>query len=62
MWDALYEPTAFFVGSADDLVPSEYLTIIQSIYGSEIQMLDLDNDILLEQFIDDALELREPLI
>ncbi|MBY8998167.1 MAG: DUF3160 domain-containing protein [Candidatus Thorarchaeota archaeon] len=62
VWDALYEPTAFFVGSADDLVPSEYLTVIQSIYGSEVQMLDLDDDLLLEQFIDDALELREPLI
>ncbi len=62
VWDALYEPTAFFVGSADDLVPSEYLTVIQSIYGSEVQMFDLDDDLLLEQFIDDALELREPLI
>ena len=62
VWDALYEPTAFFVGSADDLVPSEYLTIIQNIYGSEVQMPDLDNDMLLEQFIDDALALREPLI
>ena len=62
VWDALYEPTAFFVGSADDLVPSEYLTLIQSIYGSEVQITDLDDDQLLEQFIEDALQLREPLI
>jgi hypothetical protein len=62
VWDALYEPTAFFVGSADDLVPSEYLTVIQSVYGTEVQIADLDNDILLEQFIDEALSLREPLI
>jgi len=62
VWDALYEPTAFFVGSADDLIPSEYLTLIQSIYGSEVEMLDLDNDTLLQQFIVEALELREPLI
>ena len=46
VWDALYEPTAFFVGSADDLVPSEYLTLIQSIYGSEVQLADLDDDLL----------------
>jgi len=62
IWDALYEPTAFFVGSADDLIPSEYLTVIQSVYGTEVQISDLDNDTLLEQFIEEALALREPLI
>jgi len=62
VWDALYEPTAFFVGSADDLVPSEYLGLIESIYGSEVEIADLDDDLLLEQFIDEALDLREPLI
>jgi len=62
IWDAIYEPTAFFVGSADDLVPSEYLEVIESVYGSEVQIADLDDDLLLEQFIDEALTLREPLI
>jgi len=62
VWDALYEPTAFFVGSADDLVPAEYLGLIESIYGSEVDITDLNDDILLEQFIDEALDLREPLI
>jgi len=62
VWDAIYEPTAFFVGSADDLVPAEYLSIIETIYGSEILLRDLDDDLLLEEFIDSALTLREPLI
>ncbi len=62
VWDAIYEPTAFFVGSADDLVPAEYLGLIESIYGSEVEVSDLDDELLLEQFIDEALELREPLI
>ncbi len=62
VWDAIYEPTAFFVGSADDLVPAEYLGLIESIYGSELEVSDLDDDLLLEQFIDEALELRAPLI
>ncbi|MFW9809522.1 MAG: DUF3160 domain-containing protein [Candidatus Thorarchaeota archaeon] len=62
IWDALYEPTAFFVGTADDLIPSEYLNVIQSIYGSEVQLSDLNNETLLEQFIDEALTLKEPLI
>jgi len=62
VWDALYEPTAFFVGSADDLVPAEYLGLIETFYGSEVEVADLDDDVLLEQFIDEALTLREPLI
>ncbi|MHA3964747.1 MAG: DUF3160 domain-containing protein [Candidatus Thorarchaeota archaeon SMTZ1-45] len=62
VWDALYEPTAFFVGAADDLTPTEYVALIQSVYGSEVTISDLNNESLLEQFIDDALELREPLI
>lgn len=62
VWDALYEPTAFFVGASDDLLPSEYLTLVQSIYGSVVQINDLDNDSLLTQFIEEALQLREPLI
>lgn len=62
VWDALYEPTAFFVGAADDLVPSEYLEIIQEIYGTEFPIADLDDEALLEQFIEEALLLRAPLI
>ena len=62
VWDAIYEPTAFFVGSADDLVPAEYLGLIETIYGSEVEVSDLDDQFLLEQFIDGALELREPMI
>jgi hypothetical protein len=62
VWDAIYEPTAFFVGSADDLVPAEYLGLIENIYGSEVEVSDLVDELLLEQFIDEALELREPMI
>jgi hypothetical protein len=62
VWDALYEPTAFFVGSADDLVPSEYLGLIEEIYGESVSLAELDNDFLLEEFVDAALNLRAPLI
>ena len=62
VWDAIYEPTAFFVGSADDLVPADYLEVIESVYGSDVEISELDNDSLLEQFIDEALVLHEPLI
>ncbi|MHA1925199.1 MAG: DUF3160 domain-containing protein [Candidatus Thorarchaeota archaeon] len=62
LWDAIYEPTVFFVGAADDLLPTEYLELVQAIYGSEITIPDLDDDVLLEDFIDAALEFREPAI
>ncbi|MHA2071562.1 MAG: DUF3160 domain-containing protein, partial [Candidatus Thorarchaeota archaeon] len=62
LWDAIYEPTVFFVGAADDLLPTEYLELVQTMYGSEITIPDLDDDALLEDFIDAALEFREPAI
>jgi len=62
VWDAIYEPTAFFVGAADDLIPEEYLGILDSVYGADVDLADLDNDVLLEQFIDSALTLRAPMI
>jgi len=62
VWDAIYEPTAFFVGAADDLVPAEYLELLDSVYGSDVNVSDLDDDLLLEQFINEALDFREPLI
>lgn len=62
VWDAIYEPTAFFVGSADDLVPAEYLALVESIYGMSPDFTDLDDDVLLGEFIEDALDMRDPLI
>ncbi|MFW9945046.1 MAG: DUF3160 domain-containing protein, partial [Candidatus Sifarchaeia archaeon] len=62
LWGAIYEPTAFFVGSADDLVPAEYLTLVESIYGTSPDLADLDDDVLLGGFIEAALDMRDPLI
>ncbi len=62
VWDAVYEPTAFFVGSADDLLPTEYLTLVQETYGSHVTLALLDDDALLDQFIREALVLRNPMI
>jgi hypothetical protein len=62
IWDALYEPTAFFVGVADDLVPVEYLEIIGEIYGTNISVTSLDNDSNLDALIRKLVELRPPRI
>lgn len=62
IWDALYEPTVFFVGSADDLTPREYRNLIDEVYGSSLNLSAIDDEALLGEFIQEALDLREPSI
>ncbi len=62
IWDAIYQPTVFFVGAADDLLPSEYLSLIHEIYGESVELQEFDNDVLLHEFIQEALTFRDPLI
>ncbi|MFW9962752.1 MAG: DUF3160 domain-containing protein [Candidatus Sifarchaeia archaeon] len=62
VWEAIYEPTRFFVGDADDLLPKEYGPLIDEVFGTIFSLNDLDDDILLSEFIDSALALRQPLI
>jgi len=35
IWDRIYSVTAFFVGTADDLTPYEYLTALEKVFGLE---------------------------
>ncbi len=62
IWDAIYQPTVFFVGSADDLLPSEYLSLVLEIYGEGVELQELDDDVLLHEFIQETLTFRDPLI
>ena len=62
VWEAIYEPTRFFVGDADDLLPSEYSVLIHEIWGTITSLNDLDDDSLLADFVESAMELRPPLI
>ncbi|MHA1966138.1 MAG: DUF3160 domain-containing protein [Candidatus Thorarchaeota archaeon] len=62
VWEAIYEPTRFFVGDADDLQPKEYGPLIGEVWGTTFSINDLDDETLLTDFIDAALELRSPLI
>ncbi|MDF1539095.1 MAG: DUF3160 domain-containing protein, partial [Candidatus Thorarchaeota archaeon] len=61
-WDLIYEPTVFFVGAADDLLPTEYIDIVEDIYGVNPSWDTLEDDALLTEFITVANELREPMI
>jgi len=35
IWDRIYSVTSFFVGTADDLTPYEYLTALEKVFGLE---------------------------
>ena len=49
IWDRVYLITAFFVGTADDLTPYEYLDAIETVFGTEFEASELvDNEKLLE--------------
>ena len=41
VWERIYEPTAFFVGKADDLTIYDYLEVIRQIYGRTLNLADL---------------------
>ncbi len=62
VWDNIYETTSFFVGEADDLTLHDYSQLIIKIYGEEVSLDDVGDSLLLDEFIDQAKELRDPKI
>jgi hypothetical protein len=35
-WNAIYEPTSFFVGVSDDIIPLQFTTALKTVYGDSI--------------------------
>ena len=65
IWDRVYQPTTFFVGKTDDLDVYDYTELAKQIYGEDFATLspdDFADDAKLEEFIDAAKELPDPLI
>lgn len=65
VWERIYRPTVFFVGSADDLTASEYAELAGEVYGKAVELLtpeEIAESVLLQNFIDQAMELRPPRI
>ncbi len=62
VWKGVYEPTVFFVGESDDLSVLDYKDLMISVYGKNIDPVDLKDDAKLQAFIDKALALKEPKI
>lgn len=62
MWDQIYRPTNFFVGSSDDLGIYDYISISKKAYGDKPKLIDYIDDKKLDKFYEEANKLPEPKI
>jgi len=62
IWTRIYKVTSFFVGTADDLTPYEYLDCIKDVFGSEFNATELANDTKLLELKVELVQLRSPKI
>jgi hypothetical protein len=61
-WTRIYSVTSFFVGTADDLTPYEYLESIRTVFGSSFDATEFANDTKLLELELQLTELRSPQI
>lgn len=62
LWDKIYEPTAFFVGVADDLTFNDYGKLITDTYGSNYTLSDLQDETKFQSLLTAAANLAGPKI
>jgi len=62
IWDRIYSVTSFFVGTADDLTPYEYLEALEEVFGSEFEVGALGNEENLLKLKSELAQLRNPEI
>ncbi len=62
VWERIYEPAAFFVGTADDLTVYDYADAARQVYGDLPGPDALADDAQLDTFIDTARRLPKPAI
>jgi hypothetical protein len=62
VWDRIYEPTAFFVGTADDLTVYDYAIAANEAYGGLPDVHALADEAKLGAFVEAAKALRPPAI
>ncbi|MEA3255232.1 MAG: DUF3160 domain-containing protein, partial [Candidatus Altiarchaeota archaeon] len=62
IWDRIYSVTAFFVGTADDLTPYEYLDAIEKVYGTEFKAVELNDEGKLLNLKAELARMRSPEI
>ncbi|MCD6467717.1 MAG: DUF3160 domain-containing protein [Thermoplasmata archaeon] len=62
LWERIYSVTSFFVGTADDLTPYEYLECIAKVFGSEFNVTEFVNNSKLFDLKLELTKLRNPRI
>lgn len=62
IWDRIYSVTSFFVGTADDLTPYEYLGAIEKVFGTEFDASLLTNENNLLALKAELAQMRNPEI
>lgn len=62
LWEQIYEPTNFFVGSSDDLDIYQYGELLIKVYGNNPNLNKLNDVKKLDEFYNEAKNLPEPKI
>ncbi len=62
IWDRIYSVTSFFVGTADDLTPYEYLSALEKVFGTEFEASVLTDDEKLLALKAELAQMRNPEI
>jgi hypothetical protein len=62
VWNQIYSVTSFFVGTADDLTPYEYLDAMEKVFGTEFNSTQLDDDEMLLNLEAELAQMRNPQI
>jgi hypothetical protein len=62
IWDRIYTVTSFFVGTADDLTPYEYLSSLKKIFGQEFALNQLSGESKMLELKAELARLRNPEI
>jgi len=62
LWERIYVVTSFFVGTADDLIPVEYLASIKTVFGTQFNATEFTNETKMLDLLGTLAELRSPRI
>ncbi|NLL06419.1 MAG: DUF3160 domain-containing protein [Clostridiaceae bacterium] len=62
LWETLYEPTTFYVGSADDFTIYDYKDLLVTVYGEKPNLETLLEQQNIDKLLDEAKKLPEPKI
>ncbi len=59
-WDRIYSPTVFYVGSADDVTPGQYLDIVKAVFGDKFDINLFGQEDNLQRVLEESRKLPQP--